>query len=163
MHLDPVARHAVVWSIDPILGLVDRFADRWPGWTLEFQQDRYLQQQRRCAEAFLFPDPASAADAHTYDFAWHAVKTWIPATAEYSDVQPRMIGGRDWLHGMPDAGLTIADLQRLGDLVLGPDRATGAARVVAFDRTGSRTATERISHRRRPLDVAAYAGLEYGQ
>lgn len=126
MHLDPAMRQAAVWSIDPVLGLADRFAERWPGWTLDFLQDRYGEQQNRSAGAFRFPEPLPAAD-----FAHQVVKQWVVATTECSDVRPPGYLDADPLNGMGDAGLSIADLQRLGDLLGGPGQA--------------------------PLDVAGYA------
>ncbi|MET8154695.1 hypothetical protein ACIBSW_24405 [Actinoplanes sp. NPDC049668] len=138
LHLDPTARRAGVWSIEPVLGLRERFADRWPGWTLEFWEDRYQEQERRCAGAFRFPDPAPAVERCGDDLAWRAMEHWLPATVECGDSRPKQYGNRDPLYGMGDAGLTIAELQRLGELLLGP------------------------GHRSRPLDVAAYARRHYG-
>ena len=149
LHLDPAARRAAVWSIDRVLGLADRFAERWPGWTLEFWQDRYQEQELRCAGAFRFPDPAHDADQCAYDFAWRVMDHWIPAAPEYSDDRPRQRGQRDPLYGMGDAGLTIADLQRLGEMVLGPDRDPRTPPISPDDRS-------------RPLDVAAFAHRIYG-
>jgi hypothetical protein len=60
LHLDPESRTAGIWSVGRLLGVADRFAARWPGWTLELWDDRYAEQERRCGGAFRFPDPAPA-------------------------------------------------------------------------------------------------------
>lgn len=138
LHLDPATRHATAWSIMPVLGLPDRFADRWPGWTLDFCQDRYQEQERRCAGAFRFPDPAPAVERGAFNFAERVMDHWVGATAECRDGWLKRHENSDLLYGMGDAGLTIADLQESVDLLLGPER----------DRSDS-------------LDVAAYARRYY--
>ncbi|SDT04586.1 hypothetical protein [Actinoplanes derwentensis] len=115
LHLDPANRRATVWSIDPVLGLSDRFAARWPGWSLAFREDRYQEQEG----AFTFPDPAPAVEQRTHDLVERTVEHWAPATVEYRDSMPKR-RGRDPLYGMGDADLTIAGLQRLVDLLLEP-------------------------------------------
>jgi hypothetical protein len=40
LHLDTASRKAVLWTIRPLRGLARRWPRLWPGWDLEFRQDR---------------------------------------------------------------------------------------------------------------------------
>ncbi|WP_203823513.1 hypothetical protein [Actinoplanes palleronii] len=131
LHLDPVTRTAGVWSIDPVDGLAERFFARWPGWTLEFWDDRYQEQEIRCG-AFRFVEPA----ADVRRLARRVLDHWLPSTEMFRDQWPAADEGYDRYYGTRDARLTVADLQRLVDLLLGPDAA--------------------------PIDVAAHARKMHG-
>ncbi|GGN72283.1 hypothetical protein GCM10010112_40400 [Actinoplanes lobatus] len=117
LHLDPAARTAGVWSTEPVYGLTERFADRWPGWTLRFWEDRYLEQQRRCGNGFTFADPADLAGASAQALVDRVLRHWVPATTVPGG------GPQDPYRGQRDAGLTVDDLQPLTDALLGPSRA----------------------------------------
>ena len=52
LHLEPESRTAGIWSVGRLLRAGERFAARWPGWTLEVWDDRYAEQERRCGGAF---------------------------------------------------------------------------------------------------------------
>ncbi|MFQ6225780.1 hypothetical protein [Nocardia sp. NPDC002869] len=64
LHLDLGARHAMVWTIRELAGLRSGWPRLWPGWRLEFQNDRYETQLARCdGRLFILePDMASAWD-----------------------------------------------------------------------------------------------------
>ncbi len=134
LHLNPATRRATVWSIDPVRGLSDRFADRWPGWTLDFREDRY----RESTKAFTFPDPEPAAGQYAYVLADRVAKHWAPGIVEYRDSVRKRRRGQDMLNGTGGAGLTIAALRKFVDQLLEP-----------VDQP-------------RPFDVAAYARDNFG-
>ncbi|GAA1618549.1 hypothetical protein GCM10009828_053410 [Actinoplanes couchii] len=120
MHLDPGARRATVWSTERVLGLEERFAGHWPGWSLDFCQDRFVEQELRFGAAFRFPGPAAGAGPHAAALAERAMEHWARGTVEYSGIRPVPRRGYDPLYGTGDAGLTVAELQRLVDLLLEP-------------------------------------------
>ncbi|MFI6365189.1 hypothetical protein ACIBG0_20805 [Nocardia sp. NPDC050630] len=64
LHLDLGARHAMVWTIRELAGLRSDWPRLWPGWQLEFHNDRYETQLARCdGRLFILePDMASAWD-----------------------------------------------------------------------------------------------------
>ncbi|MDI6104715.1 hypothetical protein QLQ12_39605 [Actinoplanes sp. NEAU-A12] len=123
LHLDPVARTAGVWSVAPVRNLTERFAGRWPGWTLEFWEDRYREHASRCAGVFEFPDPAVAVEESVHDLVENVLHHWLRAMPEFRQRWPaKEEADYDPYYGTRDAGLTIADLQRLCGALLGPDR-----------------------------------------
>ncbi|MFC4044747.1 hypothetical protein ACFO1B_40600 [Dactylosporangium siamense] len=156
MHVDPADHTVGVWSIDPVYGLVERCGERWPGWTVEFWHDRYAEQQRRCAGTFRFPDPGPAVDLCGYAMAKRVVEHWICTTPQFLPHIP-MRTSYDGTYGMRYAGLTVADLQRLGELILGPDRDPNTELTVPDDWPPQWTAWLKANDWCRPLDVAAYA------
>ncbi|GAA1572939.1 hypothetical protein GCM10009827_113650 [Dactylosporangium maewongense] len=44
LDLDPAARRAGLWTVQPLRGLRQRWAELWPGWTLEFWGDDMARQ-----------------------------------------------------------------------------------------------------------------------
>ncbi|MER5337054.1 hypothetical protein [Micromonospora sp. NPDC002717] len=162
LHLDPAARRAGVWSVDPVLGLADRFAECWPGWTLEFWQDRYQEQERRCAGAFRFPDPAPAVDLCGYALLRRVMQHWVRATAEFRDSWPQEQEDYDPFYGTRNARLSVADLQRLGELLLGPDRDPHHPPAIPHGWPAFWTEWATTGDWSRPLDVAAYARQLHG-
>jgi hypothetical protein len=47
LHLDPDTRRAGLWSIKPLCGIREAWAELWPGWELDFWTDRYVNQVDR--------------------------------------------------------------------------------------------------------------------
>ncbi|WP_155389280.1 hypothetical protein [Catellatospora paridis] len=44
LHLDAATRQAGLWSVEPLCGLREQWAELWPGWTLEFWGDDLARQ-----------------------------------------------------------------------------------------------------------------------
>jgi hypothetical protein len=83
MHLDPVTRTAGVWTtVRPLHGIAGNWARLWPGWTLEFWDDRSVEQLNRCAGAVDFGLPGSLGRAQ---FAESVMGTWAFFIAEDCD------------------------------------------------------------------------------
>ncbi|WP_433796830.1 hypothetical protein [Actinoplanes sp. CA-252034] len=57
LHLDPVARTAVGWTTLEIAGLAAGWSRHWPGWRLDFQQDRFEEQLAAVAGGLTLPAP----------------------------------------------------------------------------------------------------------
>jgi hypothetical protein len=66
LHIDAGARAVGVWLTDHCAGLVPALHEQWPGWHVEFWEDRYEEQLDRCRGAVTatvpVPDPATALD-----------------------------------------------------------------------------------------------------
>jgi hypothetical protein len=64
LHVDADARTAGVWMRGSGTGLVPALGGLWPGWRVEFWEDRYEEQLARCGGAVTAPgaDPAAALD-----------------------------------------------------------------------------------------------------
>lgn len=116
VHLDEDARTVGVWSTEPLCGLSERFAGLWPGWTLEFWEDRYQQQQARCG-GFRFLDPTPHVRASRVGLVRSTIQQWIFQTVELLPIRGPVV----FDYGMSAAGLTVADLQRIGEVILGTD------------------------------------------
>ncbi|SFF64023.1 hypothetical protein SAMN05421541_11632 [Actinoplanes philippinensis] len=119
MHLDPDGRAAGVWSLGPVHHLTERFAERWPGWTLEFWEDRHAGQAAR--SGWRFPDPAAGVDDAIRRLGERVLDHWLPATPENRDEWPKSTR-LDPFYGMRAAGLAFDGLQRIVDVLLGPGR-----------------------------------------
>jgi hypothetical protein len=91
MHLDPATRTAGVWTCNqPLKGLVEDWPRLWPGWRLEFWEDRFKLQLQRCGDAttgVTVPDPQQCALA----LADGVVGTWLFFLAEDVDRNYRTI------------------------------------------------------------------------
>jgi hypothetical protein len=59
LHLDPATRTATGWTTLEVAGLADEWPHRWPGWRLEFHDDRYDSQLARCAGGLTVPLPTT--------------------------------------------------------------------------------------------------------
>lgn len=118
LHLDTAARTAGVWSIDPVAGLIERFAARWPGWTLEFWADRCREQELR--GAVRFADPPAGRDEHARVLAQRVARDWIGGLHELRDCWSSEWWSGDG-NGTREAGLTVADLQSFADMLCGPE------------------------------------------
>jgi hypothetical protein len=85
MHLDPAARTAGVWTVNRALtGLVEDWPELWPGWRLEFWEDRFQEQLERCGDgavAVTVPDAQRCGLA----LANCVVNTWLFFLAEDVD------------------------------------------------------------------------------
>lgn len=57
LHLDPATRTVTGWTTLEVAGLAIDWAARWPGWRLEFQDDRYDLQLAHCAGGLRVPRP----------------------------------------------------------------------------------------------------------
>ncbi|WP_433479407.1 hypothetical protein ACQPZP_21610 [Spirillospora sp. CA-142024] len=57
LHVDVAARTAGVWLGACSTGLVPELDGLWPGWRVEFWEDRYEEQIARCGGAVTVPDP----------------------------------------------------------------------------------------------------------
>ena len=57
LHLEPATREAIGWTTLEVAGLADDWPQRWPGWRLEFHNDRYESQLARCAGGLVVPTP----------------------------------------------------------------------------------------------------------
>ncbi|MGW3772622.1 hypothetical protein [Actinomadura verrucosospora] len=64
LHVDAAARTAGAWLSHHGTGLVPELEGLWPGWRVEFWEDRYEEQVARCEGAVTVPDadPAAALD-----------------------------------------------------------------------------------------------------
>ncbi|TDD88656.1 hypothetical protein E1293_05970 [Actinomadura darangshiensis] len=64
LHMDVAARTAGVWLGHTSRGLFPEVAALWPGWRVEFWEDRYEEQLARCGGAITVPDmdPAAALE-----------------------------------------------------------------------------------------------------
>ncbi|MBO2460788.1 hypothetical protein [Actinomadura violacea] len=64
LHVDAGARTAGVWIRDSCTGLVPALGGLWPGWRVEFWEDRYEEQLVRCGGTVTAPrvDLAAALD-----------------------------------------------------------------------------------------------------
>ncbi|MCO5994806.1 hypothetical protein [Actinoallomurus rhizosphaericola] len=65
LHVDVRSRTAGAWTIESVPGLLPALPDLWPGWRVEFWEDRYEEQARRCGDAVTFPpaeEPAAVLD-----------------------------------------------------------------------------------------------------
>ncbi|WP_433178185.1 hypothetical protein [Actinoallomurus sp. CA-150999] len=64
LHVDVRSRTVGAWSNEPVPGLLPALTDLWPGWQMDFWEDRYEEQARRCGDAITFPplDLAVALD-----------------------------------------------------------------------------------------------------
>ncbi|WP_338743197.1 hypothetical protein [Actinomadura luteofluorescens] len=64
LHVDLATRTAGAWLGDHSAGLVPELDGLWPGWRVEFWEDRYEEQIARCGGAVTVPDadPAAALD-----------------------------------------------------------------------------------------------------
>ncbi|HEY8480553.1 MAG TPA: hypothetical protein VIL71_12040 [Spirillospora sp.] len=64
LHVDVPARTAGVWVGTSCTGLVPALDELWPGWRVEFWEDRYEEQLARCEGAVTVPahDPVAALD-----------------------------------------------------------------------------------------------------
>ncbi|AGZ45405.1 hypothetical protein AFR_35745 [Actinoplanes friuliensis DSM 7358] len=113
LHLDPGSRTAGIWCIEPVLGVAERFAGRWPGWTLQWWEDRYDEQERRAGGTFVPPE----LGAGRFELAERVQDHWVYATAEMSGHWPEFRND----YGTRDAGLTVDELQRGCDLLSGPE------------------------------------------
>lgn len=61
LHVDVPARTAGVWLSHCSRGLVPELEGLWPGWRVEFWEDRYEEQLARCGGAVTVPDADPAA------------------------------------------------------------------------------------------------------
>ncbi|MWA05652.1 hypothetical protein F8568_035905 [Actinomadura sp. LD22] len=61
LHVDAGARTAGVWIHGSCRGLVPALGELWPGWRVEFWEDRYEEQFARCGGAVTAPDAGLAA------------------------------------------------------------------------------------------------------
>jgi hypothetical protein len=139
VHVDADSRTVGVWSTEPMCGFSERFAGLWPGWMLMFWEDRYQEQQARCG-SFRFPNPDPQVRVCRAELVRSTIRQWIFQTVELVAVRGPMV----FDYGMSAAGLTVADLQRLGEAILGTDSDT-------------QYTPERDAYWMRPLDVAALA------
>jgi hypothetical protein len=57
LHLDPVTRTAVGWTVLETAGLAASWPRRWPGWRLDLHEDRYLSQFARISDVPAMPLP----------------------------------------------------------------------------------------------------------
>ncbi|GLY52627.1 hypothetical protein [Lentzea sp. NBRC 102530] len=55
LHLDLGSRTLGFWTAGNFTGTVAEIAERWPGWTVEFWEDRHEEQALRCGEFRTFP------------------------------------------------------------------------------------------------------------
>ncbi|WP_412517666.1 hypothetical protein K8Z49_04525 [Actinomadura madurae] len=64
LHVDVPARTAGAWVGASCTGLVPALEELWPGWRVEFWEDRYEEQLARCEGAVTVParDPVAALD-----------------------------------------------------------------------------------------------------
>jgi len=62
LHLDPQARRAGLWSIQPLCGIRDAWPRLWPAWELEFWADRYVDQLDRSGFPLIGPGTGEALD-----------------------------------------------------------------------------------------------------
>lgn len=120
LHLDPDTRSAGIWSIEPVHGLTERFAERWPGWTLDFWEDRFAEQEARCGGAFRFPVPD--VDQAVRRLVGRMLDHALVTNEMFSDRWPAPEEEYDPYYGLRDARLTIDDIQGIADRLLGPGR-----------------------------------------
>ncbi|GAA2160491.1 hypothetical protein [Actinomadura napierensis] len=62
LHVDAAARTAGVWMRGSCTGLVPALGGLWPGWRVEFWEDRYEEQLGRCGGTVTAPAADLAAD-----------------------------------------------------------------------------------------------------
>lgn len=55
LHVDVRTHTAGAWLTGSGTGLVPALAELWPGWRVDFWEDRYEEQMRRCSGAVTFP------------------------------------------------------------------------------------------------------------
>ncbi|GAB2519795.1 hypothetical protein [Nocardia heshunensis] len=65
LHIDIDTRSIGVWIGFTMPGLLPALIDLWPGWRVEFWEDRYTEQLARCGDAIEVPapDPSEILDA----------------------------------------------------------------------------------------------------
>ncbi|GAB3958678.1 hypothetical protein GCM10029978_004100 [Actinoallomurus acanthiterrae] len=84
LHVDVRSRTAGAWSIEAVPGLLPALPDLWPGWQVEFWEDRYEEQARRCGNAVTFPPvkPTATLDGLLTSIAHRFDKDPVPGMIE---------------------------------------------------------------------------------
>lgn len=93
LHLDTTRRHADLWTIQPLRGLAGRWSRLWPGWRLDFHQDRY----RRGGFALPAPD----VDRGRRALAARCAAIW-PTNRAYAIYRDTVETGLRLSYGLPD-------------------------------------------------------------
>lgn len=126
LHLDPATRRAALWTVEPLCGLRQRWAELWPGWTLEFWGDDLARQ------AVHNPDrlygsitPGTIAEcrevlAKRLQDNWPVRSTMLTDGVDVDMIYRFNIAG---FRSQLDANVTAEEIQRIAALLCGPQTA----------------------------------------
>lgn len=123
LDLDPATRRAGLWTLEPLYGLREQWAELWPGWTLEFWADDLARQAAHDPDRLYDSVTPGAVVRNRHALAERLRKYWpVRSTlaARGADV--------DWLYehnaaGVRshfDANVTAEEIEHLAQLLRGP-------------------------------------------
>ncbi|MFD0592604.1 hypothetical protein ACFQZ4_08580 [Catellatospora coxensis] len=123
LDLDPATRRAGLWTLEPLCGLREQWAELWPGWTLEFWEDDLARQAAH--------DPDRLYDSVTPRVIAHHRHGLAERVRRYWPVRSTMQAGGadvDWLYEHDSAGvrshfdanITADEIEHAAQLLRGP-------------------------------------------
>lgn len=119
LDLDPYTRHAGLWSVEPLWGLREQWADLWPGWTLEFWEDDMARQAVHNPDR-LYDSIAPAAIARSRaELARRVTVYWPVRATMQADVDLLYEHNFAGIRSHLDADVTADEIERAAELLRG--------------------------------------------
>ncbi|WP_432824466.1 hypothetical protein [Dactylosporangium sp. CA-092794] len=126
MDLDPATRRAGLWTVEPLHGLRQRWAELWPGWTLEFWGADMSRQAVHDPDR-LYDSVAPHVIAHCRGMLAERLQTNWPVrstilangtTAE--ELQKMYDSNFGGIRNHLGANVTVEEIERIATLLRGP-------------------------------------------
>ncbi|MGI5238679.1 hypothetical protein [Dactylosporangium sp. CA-139066] len=126
LDLDPATRRAGLWSVEPLHGLRQRWAELWPGWTLEFWGDNWARQAVHDPDR-LYDSVTPHAIAHGRDMLakrlqdyWPVRSTMLARGVTVNDLQKMYEWDFGGVRSRLDADVTPQEIEHIAALLRGP-------------------------------------------
>ncbi|MET7418732.1 hypothetical protein [Dactylosporangium sp. NPDC005555] len=126
LDLDPAARRAGLWTVEPLHGLRQRWAELWPGWTLEFWGDDWARQAVHDPDR-LYDSIMPHAITHGRETLakrlrdhWSVRSTVLANGTSEKDLQEMYDVNFGGIRGHLDTDVTADEIEHLAALLRGP-------------------------------------------
>jgi hypothetical protein len=123
LDLDPATKRAGLWSLEPLRGLRERWAELWPGWTLEFWEDDLARQAVHDPDRLYDSVTPRAIARRRHELAERVGRYWpVRATMQERGVDVDFLYEHNFagVRSHLDANVTAEEMDHLMQLLRGP-------------------------------------------